>query len=167
MAQQIKLLDIMFYTAAAQQHGEDSEPDHEVGDLQDMLRAMWSILTPAQRVAYASSDAVQQTLESALPDFHAEMPALLGSLPKLTNEAMDRGWVVPLNLFTSALKKRITNGGPTLVELRDGTLEKIVHREANPTLDEDEAFENETGTRRWRLNGASIHSADLDMVSMT
>lgn len=166
MTQQHKLLDIHFYTSAAEQHGQDSEPDHEVGDLQDMLRAMWAILTPAQRVAYASSDAVQQILQGALPDYDADAPAMLATLPKLKNEAMDRGWAVPLNLFTSKLQERITSSGPTLVELRDGTFDKIVHRPANESLDEDEAFENEAGTRRWRLNGASIHSADLDLVSM-
>jgi hypothetical protein len=30
--------DVGTYIAAARQHGEDSEPDHEVGDLQDLLR---------------------------------------------------------------------------------------------------------------------------------
>lgn len=35
--------------AAAGAHGQLSEPDHEVGDLQDALRACWSIMTPEQR----------------------------------------------------------------------------------------------------------------------
>ena len=34
---------------AAQQHGENDEPDHEVGDLQDVLRAAWSLMTLEQR----------------------------------------------------------------------------------------------------------------------
>lgn len=34
---------------AAQAHGEESEPDHEVGDLQDLVRSCWEIMTPAQR----------------------------------------------------------------------------------------------------------------------
>lgn len=35
---------------AAREHAEDSgEPDHEVGDLQDILRTCWRLLTPAQR----------------------------------------------------------------------------------------------------------------------
>lgn len=41
------------YIEAAQRHGEVSEPDHEVGDLQDMCRALWEILTPEQRAAVA------------------------------------------------------------------------------------------------------------------
>jgi hypothetical protein len=42
------LMNLQYYLDAAQQHGEDSEPDHEVGDLQDLLRTMWSLLTPEQ-----------------------------------------------------------------------------------------------------------------------
>lgn len=34
---------------AAEQHGNDSDPDHEVGDLQDALRLAWAALTTAQR----------------------------------------------------------------------------------------------------------------------
>ena len=34
---------------AAERHGRVSDPDHEVGDLQDALRGAWSVLTPAQR----------------------------------------------------------------------------------------------------------------------
>lgn len=35
--------------AAAQRHGTDSEPDHEVGDLQDALRLCWSRLSTTQQ----------------------------------------------------------------------------------------------------------------------
>lgn len=31
---------------AARQHGLDSEPDHEVGDLQSLLRDCWEALDP-------------------------------------------------------------------------------------------------------------------------
>lgn len=34
---------------AARQHGENDEPGHEVGDLQDVLRAAWSLMTLEQR----------------------------------------------------------------------------------------------------------------------
>ncbi|VTU44135.1 hypothetical protein [Variovorax sp. RA8] len=34
---------------AAQQHGENDGPDHEVGDLQDVLRAAWSLMSLEQR----------------------------------------------------------------------------------------------------------------------
>ena len=35
--------------AAAEAHGAESEPDHEVGDLQQMLYSCWKRLTPAQQ----------------------------------------------------------------------------------------------------------------------
>lgn len=49
---------------AAQHHGEDSDPDHEVGDLQDHLRAMWSILTAEQREHFLSRPDVIDTYET-------------------------------------------------------------------------------------------------------
>lgn len=36
---------------AAESHGESSEPDHEVGDLQDALRAAWDLMSGGQRKA--------------------------------------------------------------------------------------------------------------------
>jgi hypothetical protein len=36
--------------AAARQHGLDSDPDQEVGDLQDVLRSCWDRLSPEARV---------------------------------------------------------------------------------------------------------------------
>jgi hypothetical protein len=33
---------------AAAAHGRDSEPDHEIGDLQDFLRLAWSLMTDEQ-----------------------------------------------------------------------------------------------------------------------
>jgi hypothetical protein len=35
--------------AAAKKHGENSNPDHEVGDLQDILRSCFEVMTPEQR----------------------------------------------------------------------------------------------------------------------
>lgn len=35
----------------AQQHGIDSEPDHEIGDLHELSRAMWALLTTPQKAA--------------------------------------------------------------------------------------------------------------------
>lgn len=48
-------MDIEKLILAAQHHGEDSEPDHEVGDLQELLRACWSTMTPkAKRAVFAA-----------------------------------------------------------------------------------------------------------------
>lgn len=34
---------------AAEEHGKQSEPDHEVGDLQEALRVCWRLMTTRQR----------------------------------------------------------------------------------------------------------------------
>lgn len=39
--------------ASAEAHGLASEPDHEVGDLQDAVRALVEALPPAQRATFA------------------------------------------------------------------------------------------------------------------
>ncbi|MGA0553883.1 hypothetical protein ACO2TQ_35165 [Burkholderia sp. OKR4-1] len=51
---------------ASKEHGESSDPDHEVGDLQDYLRDMWKLLTPEQRDAYFTLDSVIDRLETGL-----------------------------------------------------------------------------------------------------
>lgn len=52
---------------AAQAHGENSEPEHEVGDLQVVLRAAWRVMTPGQRVALLRDADVAEQLENELP----------------------------------------------------------------------------------------------------
>lgn len=44
------------FIKAATNHGRDSEPDHEVGDLQDMLRTAWKIMTPEQRIRFMNHE---------------------------------------------------------------------------------------------------------------
>lgn len=163
---QNKLLDIEFFIEAACQHGEDSEPDHEVGDLQDLLRGMWALLTPAQRVAFAMQENIQQVLENSMGDYEAEVLPSLAALPKLVNEAMDNRWEAPLNLFTTTVKERFLAEGPVMVQMRNGSYEKVRYREADEVQDTSEMFENEAGTKIWRLNGASITSSDFDMMSL-
>lgn len=34
---------------AAEEHGKQSEPDHEIGDLQEALRVCWRLMTTRQR----------------------------------------------------------------------------------------------------------------------
>lgn len=48
---------------AAQLHGEESEPDHEVGDLQEVLRECWKRMTPAARREVYELESVQALLE--------------------------------------------------------------------------------------------------------
>lgn len=47
----------------AKAHGEDTcEPDHEVGDLQDIIRFAWSIMTDDQKKQVFESDAAVDLL---------------------------------------------------------------------------------------------------------
>jgi hypothetical protein len=53
------------FLGAARQHGADEDPDHEVGDLQDLLRAAWNLMSPDQRTALMRSDPVLNLVEVA------------------------------------------------------------------------------------------------------
>ena len=67
-----KLLNIEFYLNAAKKHGQDSEPEHEVGDLQGLLRAIWKLTSQEQRRAFAKSPDVQIILAGAVADYEEE-----------------------------------------------------------------------------------------------
>lgn len=43
------------FLSAAEQHGRDSDPDHEVGDLQEGLRFLWETATPETRRAFVDN----------------------------------------------------------------------------------------------------------------
>lgn len=54
----LKILEKLFY--AADNHGEDTgEPDHTVGDLQDMLRQTWKIMTVSQKLELLDSETIE------------------------------------------------------------------------------------------------------------
>ena len=57
--------DINHLLSVAKRHGEDSDPDHEVSDLQDFLRAAWAHLSEQQKAAFFADPAVAQTYEAA------------------------------------------------------------------------------------------------------
>jgi len=52
---------------AATLHGENSEPDHEVGDLQELFLACWLVMSPEQRALALSDPAVEIVL--SLPEY--------------------------------------------------------------------------------------------------
>jgi len=49
---------------AATKHGVESEPDHEVGDLQDLLFEVWGHLSKRGQAEFLKSDTVQDLLEN-------------------------------------------------------------------------------------------------------
>lgn len=48
--------------SAAKTHGLESEPDHEVGDLQDALRVAWELMSKTQRELFLQHDDVVAVL---------------------------------------------------------------------------------------------------------
>ncbi len=42
---------------AAQAHGEDDDPEHEVGDLQGIIHTMWGVLSDEQKAVVVASTA--------------------------------------------------------------------------------------------------------------
>lgn len=56
----------------AENHGEDSDPVHQVGDLEDMLRAAWQLMTPEQKRRFIQSDEVDNAVQcGARSEFEA------------------------------------------------------------------------------------------------
>ena len=53
------------YTHAAFVYGEESEGDHEIGDLQDLLRAAWSLMTEEQRIDFLFTDEAKAVVSAA------------------------------------------------------------------------------------------------------
>lgn len=47
---------------AARRHGDESEPDHEVGDLLELLRALWPRVPESVRRDFMSSELVLDLL---------------------------------------------------------------------------------------------------------
>jgi hypothetical protein len=70
-----RLLDIEFYLEVAKQHAEDY-PDHEVGDLQDFLRAIWELLPFKQKLLIARAPGMHSVLEGAGAEFEVELAKL-------------------------------------------------------------------------------------------
>ena len=61
------------YIQAAKNHGELDDPDHEVGDLQDMLRIAFRLLLPGQVKAFGRAPEVEAVLDAgeACPECRA------------------------------------------------------------------------------------------------
>lgn len=51
---------------AAEQHGQDSEPDHEVGDLQDIIVCLYERLSLEQRKEVAEDPRICAIIDYAL-----------------------------------------------------------------------------------------------------
>lgn len=59
------LQNVETYISAAETHGSFDDPDHEVGDLQQLLRAAFGIMTIEQRALFFLNPDVREVLVSA------------------------------------------------------------------------------------------------------
>jgi len=55
--------DLERLVAAAERHGSESDPDHEVGDLQEILGATYDLLDAKQRAVLMQNDLVRDLLK--------------------------------------------------------------------------------------------------------
>lgn len=83
---------------AADNHGEDAgEPDHTVGDLQDLLRCAWDIMSVSQKIQFLKSDEVDSLVElGGRNEFTAEeeVDGLRKCIDKLEQEVKNAGYII-------------------------------------------------------------------------
>lgn len=74
-----------------------------------------------------------------------------------------------LNSFTSALKSAIEQSGPVMARLRNGVFLPVSFRIGDEEVGESAGFIHRGDARYylWDLNGASIHSSELDLIEFT
>jgi hypothetical protein len=51
-----------------EQHGDESGFEYQIGDLEEMLKHMWKLLTPAQRKKFVREDETLATLTELFED---------------------------------------------------------------------------------------------------
>lgn len=89
---------------AADNHAEDTgEPDHTVGDLQDLLKAAWDLLAPSQKHDLLNSEAVENVIDTGAQ----------GAF-----EANDL--VAELHASVAEMQGKITAAGYIIKEVEDG-----------------------------------------------
>lgn len=83
---------------AADNHGEDSgEPDQTVGDLQDILRDAWEIMTVSQKIQLLKSDAVGNVIELGGRDeidVDVEVQAIKTTIAEMAVVLADAGYKI-------------------------------------------------------------------------
>lgn len=92
-----KLLD------AADNHGEDDDPEHTVGDLQGLLRCAWGIMSVSQKLQLLQSDEVEDL-------------ALLGSRGEFESDDL----VAEVQATVSEMRAVVTAAGYQFMEREGG-----------------------------------------------
>lgn len=135
---------------AAKQHGDDSEPEHEVGDLQDVVRAMWHLMAPHQRVAMMRMPEVQQVFQSA---YMMDFP---NSLDQVSDEeirtALANFGLDPEGAYPDQLKLDAVMHSAVL----PGMAERYVYCDNWPHGDQN----GQQGAARWALDTGTMQIID-------
>lgn len=160
---------------AAEQHGANSEPDHEVGDLQDVLRSAWSLMSREQRDGLMAAAETLDVLQHG-EDF-VEVARLRGCLLRddgvhrvLIEVTRDGGnsepRVTSLKVFDEALEEfdwRETAVDPSELKLLAGRLDDELLQAMPPqevvpawvsTIDWD--LDRDVLTRSVRMEGVDL-----------
>ena len=86
---------------AADNHGLDTgEPGHTVGDLQDLLRSAWKIMTASQKLALLGKDVVEDMLMARMVEGlkASDLADLVNaSLAKMDAEVQAAGYDINVN----------------------------------------------------------------------
>lgn len=103
---------------AAFQHGSNSEGDHEVGDLQQILQKAWQLMAPGQRLALMADSDVRELIENEAPEIdydnafaqlHAEQKVVLANARAL-HGPIDSVYDVLVVAFPGFLNDTDVNG---------------------------------------------------------
>lgn len=91
-----KTLESLF--RSADNHAEDTgEPDHAVGDLQDMFRMAWGVMSIAQRLQFLQQEELADLLETGSRDeFSAETLSqdLRSEIANMESEILPEGYSI-------------------------------------------------------------------------
>lgn len=91
-----KTLENLF--RSADNHAEDTgEPDHAVGDLQDMFRMAWGVMSTAQRFQFLHQEELADLLETGSRDeFSAEtlIEELRSEIARMESEILPEGYSI-------------------------------------------------------------------------
>jgi len=82
---------------AADNHGEDDDPDHTVGDLQDLLRRAWDIMSVSQKRQLLNSSEVEDlAMLGARGEFEASdlVDELTTTLSRMEAAVLAAGYII-------------------------------------------------------------------------
>jgi hypothetical protein len=115
-------IDADVLIAAAKRHGEDSEPDHEAGDLQDLFRVAHKTLDPSQRSSFAYG------LVEIFPDMSGSMEPKDAEFYVDFAEGLGRGTDTELDALRELLQTAMSHMKPEQLTIfvTDGSVQECL-----------------------------------------